>query len=245
MPLPEKSYFFLPEIAARWDLTVEDLAAYAHDGILQVCVMSLGIRVDVSVLEAYDDGDWYHVPLGDEWRTGPQPLTRNDLWAIFRDGRATVTDFEEQGDERASLHGDRTLEVSVGDLIITRVERDRFETEYSINMGYKEANPAFIHNEDYSEVRFGEYRFEFGALQGRVVQLLHQASQTEQPWIGLAELLMRANAGSRRIVDLFKRQPHWRVLLRSDRKGRWRLNVSAPTGGPVRIVPAGNSREPA
>ena len=75
--------------------------------------------------------------------------------------------------------------VMIGDLLLRREERDRFEAE----TGFSGAEtgpqlPIFSASSDYHEVRCGGHQFRLGPIQAQVVRALHEAAQ---PWRGLAE----------------------------------------------------------
>ena len=46
MGLPPKSYFHLTEIAERWNASIQDLACYTLDGLLEIAIMTIGTRVE-------------------------------------------------------------------------------------------------------------------------------------------------------------------------------------------------------
>ena len=56
MALPPKSYFHLDEIARRWDASIPDLACYTLDGLLQISIMTVGLRVETGVFETGEHG---------------------------------------------------------------------------------------------------------------------------------------------------------------------------------------------
>ena len=46
------------------------------------------------------------------------------------------------------------------------------------------------------------------------MRLLKAASDSENPWLDGKRLLEEADAATMRLIDLFKRKPVWRQLLR-------------------------------
>ena len=54
---------------------------------------------------------------------------------------------------------------------------------------------------------------------------LHEAAQAGEPWQNGKAILSRAGSKSLRMADVFKSQKDWRHLIRSDRRGGYRLNL--------------------
>jgi hypothetical protein len=226
MALPPKSYFHLSEIAERWSVRMEDLSCYALDGLLEISVMVVGVRVEVGTFEEAGNG-WSRVPAFEEVLYGPQPVVAADLWPVFRNGAGVLEKLKPRTPNGFVAFGE-ALRIELRDLLVTRQERDRFEAEHGIsvpepNGGQEES--AFRHNWDYSEVVLSGEVFRLGILQAQVVRLLHEASRGESPWVSGKLLLYGAGAQTCRLVDLFKGKPNWRSLIVSDGSGRYRLNL--------------------
>jgi hypothetical protein len=65
--------------------------------------------------------------------------------------------------------------------------------------------------------------FRLGPIRREVVRKLHEASRTDQPWVSGKLLLPDPTS---RMVDTFKSlKPSWRLLIESDRRGNYRLNL--------------------
>lgn len=242
MALPPRSYFHLPEIAERWDVTMSDIACYAIDGLLEVSIMTIGVVAEIGTFES-DERGLFRLPEGETVLNGPQAVVASDLWPVFRHGSARIVRFKPSAaDSYVELAGPQepTL-ITFEDLLVTRAERDRFERAYGVGPGEpaaaapSEAAPAatpavsvesqFVHRDDYSEVVFSGELFRLGPLQASVVRQLHEASGTASPWRPGKELLSASNASTMRIVDLFKVKKNWRTLIVSDGRGNYRLNL--------------------
>lgn len=97
---------------------------------------------------------------------------------------------------------------------------------------------SFWHSPDYHEVRLNGELFKFpGSKQRKVIQLLHEAAKSDDPWrYGLALLGdVGSNDASNRLGNLFSKHPAWGRLIISDFKGFYRLETGGEPGG------AGNS----
>ena len=90
MPLPQKRWFRIAEVAKRWAMPLSDIEDYALDEMLQLAVFVVDIPAET--------GSWESVEGGGESRllqdlpilNGPQPLLRASLLEIFREGQAEV-----------------------------------------------------------------------------------------------------------------------------------------------------------
>ena len=78
---------------------------------------------------------------------------------------------------------------------------------------------------DYRDVAINGHSFTLGDCQAAVVRILHDAARAGTPWKHGKVVLAQAGSSCTRMADLFKSQPRWRVLIASDRRGRYRLNI--------------------
>ena len=84
--------------------------------------------------------------------------------------------------------------------------------------------PGFRHSANYRQVPLGNVEFALSVAQSRVVRALHEALRNDDPWMSGRDLLAAANSESEKLAQLFRRlQPHWSLLIESDRKGMYRL----------------------
>lgn len=234
MGLPPKSYFHLTEIAERWSASIQDLACYTFDGLLEIAVMTIGTRVETGRFEVSDRGV-FRVPEGEKVLHGPQPVVSSDLWPVFRTGAGRITRFKpRRADGYIDLSEDvDPIAVTLQDLLVTRMERERFETAHGLAARETSDQPSvspteeslFLQRNNYAEVVLNGEVFRLGLLQASIVRELHRASQTDNPWRHGKELLANSNAQTMRMVDLFKTKRNWRTLIASDGRGYYRLNI--------------------
>jgi hypothetical protein len=57
------------------------------------------------------------------------------------------------------------------------------------------------------------------------VKQLHHAALTDQPWRTGTELLEGADSASTKLADVFKSKRHWRRLIESDGRKKYRLRL--------------------
>jgi len=226
VPLPQKRWFRIAELAQRWGVTVTDIEDYALDERIEVCVLVADLPAESGWWED-DCGRCFRVPSEYLILNGPQPLSRSSLLEIFRCGQAEVAGF------RTSPAGSYLdIQTHVGaitvrreDLIVTREERDRFEREHRLIDGSREpALDGVEHSADFSRVHIAGEWHSFGPRQSAVLRHLKSAGESDHPWVSGKTLLADSGAATMRLIDLFKRKPVWRQIIIADGKGCYRLN---------------------
>jgi hypothetical protein len=224
MPLPEKRWFRIADVTKRWAIPLSDVEDYALDELLQLSVFVVDLPAEAGISE-HDDHGHHHILEDMPILNGPQPLCRASLLSIFRDGVAEVGSFRTVrpgGYLRVASHVPPVM-VRRDDLIVTREERDRFESAHSGGAARQTGTDAW-HNEDFTSVRVENEWHSFGPKQAAVLRLLKAAAETDNPWRDGKRLLDDAGARTMRLIDLFKRKPTWRRLVLADGKGRYRLS---------------------
>jgi hypothetical protein len=216
-----KTYFTLREVQTRWNSDNDDLQYFILNDLLEVCVWTMGLEV------ASPDGS--ETLLLD----GVQPLFGKDLWPVLRTGVSPVNRFR-QGDGEV-VRPDHALAflVRLDDLLVTRVERDRFERangfalepELTARPELFDPLATFKHDATYAHVTIANSVFKLGPIQGNIIKQLHEAAEAGQPWIHQDVLLSNTTSESTRMVDLFKDRAKRAVLLSWDGKGHFRLNL--------------------
>jgi CheY-like chemotaxis protein len=90
------------------------------------------------------------------------------------------------------------------------------------------ASEVFWYLPDYSEVGLHGtvYRFT-GEIQKKVIGLLHGVASTQAPWLSGKAVLTAAKSmdAAMKMGNLFSGHPCWGTLLRSDKRGKYRLVV--------------------
>lgn len=218
----EKAYFTLAEILERWQIPQADLVYLAENDRLRLSVRVFGLPLEFGDYEE-DERGAFRVPFEQSWYSGLLDLHVRDVFQLFRTGAVTVDDFRTPRAAYAAIQGDRDgVVLSIGDLLLRREERDRFEAETRF-AGAAAAPPMFSASADYQQVRLGGHQFRLGPIQAQVVRALHDAAGRGQPWQSGKAILSAAGSKSLKMSDVFKSQPHWRALIESDGRGAYRL----------------------
>ena len=225
--LIDKSYFTLPEILDRWQVTEADLIYLAENDKLRLSVRVFGVSMEFGDHEESAEGGPFRIPLEQSCYSGLLDLHACDVYHLFRCGEIHLSSFRTPRADYALLLGDaQPVFVLIGDLLLRREERDRFEVESGFSAGGPPIEElTFVASAGYQEVRCNGCRFKLGPIQAEVVRALHDAALKDEPWQNGKAVLSRAGSKSLRMADVFKSQAHWRQLIRSDRRGGYRLNL--------------------
>jgi hypothetical protein len=222
----EKAYFSLPEILQRWSITEDDLIYLAENDELRLSIRVFGLPLEFGDFDEEPDGRPFRIPTDQLIFSGVVDLHACDVFQLFRCGEAYLGEFRSARSDYASLWGEvEPLYVVIGDLLMRRDERDRYEIATGFSAGAHMEERTFIASRDYSEVRCNGHRFQLGPIQAAVVRALHRSAQAGQPWQNGKNILSEARSRSLRMSDVFKSKNNWRDLIRSDRRGNYRINI--------------------
>jgi hypothetical protein len=226
MSLIDKAYFSLEELEERWQLPHRDLVYLAENGLLRLSVRLFGVEIECGIYEEGADGEWFSAAMERRRFTGFQDLQERGVFRLFRQEQIDVVQFHAPGNEYCHLIGP-TGNVSIcrDDLLVRREERDRVEAQHALVRKGSSAPASLQQSNDYREVRTAGLLFNLGPVQARVVKRLHEAASASDPWCEGKLVLGKAGSASTRMADVFKSQPHWRRLIDSDGRGRYRLRV--------------------
>lgn len=222
----EKAYFALSEILERWSIAEDDLIYLAENDEVRLSIRVFGLPLEFGDFDEGADRRPFRIPTDRLSFSGVVDLHARDVFQLFRCGEAHIGEFRSVQSDYASLWGSvDPLYVVIGDLLMRRDERDRYEIMKGFSTGGRLEEPTFIVSRDYSEVRCNGRRFQLGPIQAAVVRSLHRAAQAGRPWQNGKNILSEARSRSLRMSDVFKSKDNWRELIRSDRRGNYRLNI--------------------
>ena len=84
----------------------------------------------------------------------------------------------------------------------------------------------FRHAPDYRHVVLDGLEYSLTATQALIVRVLHRAMDDEAgPWLHVEHIREQVGFESDKLAHLFRRLPDWQILIRSDRRGYYRLNL--------------------
>ncbi|NDF11602.1 MAG: hypothetical protein EB060_02140 [Proteobacteria bacterium] len=233
MVFPAKKYDRLSSLGKRWTLSQEDIYYAVENGMLRVCVyMPLrfvercAVREHKIVFESH------------EQKQGFIAVRPEDFFTLCSTGRAKLRIFNSITVEghilRLALEPPQPdIVVRIHDLVVLREDREKFEAQYEIiplsdvdcDRGCDCPNADFSYTGDYRHVTINGEEFQLGAVQAMIVQQLHDASASMNPWVYGKTLLFIANSRSMKLREVFKSKNEWSKLIVSDGRGQYRLNV--------------------
>lgn len=222
----EKDYFALEELEERWGVPQRDLAYLAENGLLKVSVRLYGVHLEHGGYEVDEAGRCHTIAEEQGPFHGLQDLRPHDVYRLFHDSAILVSHFEAAKDRYCVVVDPKEgIRIRRDELVVRRQERDRVEERHGLG-GLKRASlPVLEQRHDFSEVTLGDNLYLLGPIQARVVRILHEAALNGTPWRHGKAVLAEAGSSCTRLSDLFKKQPGWRMLIQSDRRGRYRLNI--------------------
>jgi hypothetical protein len=223
----EKEYYSLPEILQRWSIEEDDLIYLAENNHIRLSIRIFNQLLEFGDYDVDADGTQFRVPCEERVYSGLLDLHACDVFHLFRCGEAHLSEFRRDRSGYVAFPETYAPQyVVIGDLLMKRKERDRYEIQAGFHTG--DGHPpeqGFIYTSDFREVRNRGFCFQLGAIQSDVVRVLHAAAEAGQPWQNGKSLLTAAGSRSLKMIDVFKSKPEWRELIQSDGRGNYRLRV--------------------
>jgi hypothetical protein len=132
VPKPERHYFPLHELGERWQITFEEMRYYGEHGTLKMQAWLGDLTVKIYLRKKTEDGDLVPVANGIRSYSDYAIVEPYELRKIFRETSADTSKFvDPSSGELLKLHRCR-YKIGIDDLMISRIERDRFEREHDI-----------------------------------------------------------------------------------------------------------------
>jgi hypothetical protein len=218
----EKRYFTVPEVLERWSMSESDLVYLAENDELRLSVRVFEVQLGTGAKAAQADPT---ATMAEQGRFSGLLDLRAGRVQLFRCSECHLHEFRTPGSAQVRLRaGAPSIFVMIGDLLMRRDERDRFEA--ACGFSPNAADGAIRASAAYHEVRARGRLFRLGSVQAQVVRVLHEAALAGEPWQNGKAILSAAGSKSLRMSDVFKSQPHWRELIESNGRGAYRLAPS-------------------
>lgn len=195
------------------------------------------------------DGTWVyerHEPK--EGFIGVRP---QDFRRICCTGRAKLREFRSVQQEGHIIRmayepPQPAVMVRICDLVVLQEDRKQFEEIYNLSQKNTLLFPKhclegnFQFSNDYRHVTLNGTEYHLGDVQARVVEQLHDAARSQQPWVHGKTLIYESGSHAVRVRDIFKHKRDWRSLISSNDRGYYRLNIRSK---PAQNNPAESSVE--
>ena len=76
-------------------------------------------------------------------------------------------------------------------------------------------------------MRFNDRDYHFGDVQAKILEMLHDASRSRNPWVHGKTLIYESGSQAIRLRDIFKHKHDWRNIIISNDRGYYRLNINS------------------
>lgn len=231
MAFPAKEYNRLQSLQKIWDVSQEDMWYVVESGLLRTCIW-LPLRfVERGVIK-----NRKFIFESHEMTEGFVGVRPEDCRRICSTGRARLRIFTSICKDGHILRltyepPQPAISVKLHDLVILKQDREEFEKCYNISktnvqeLHTDKAWLGFIASEDYRYAKLEDREYHFGDIQARIIELLHDAAQSQKPWVHSKTLLYESGSNAERIRDVFRTQKHWKELVISNKRGYYRLNI--------------------
>ena len=84
---------------------------------------------------------------------------------------------------------------------------------------------GFSKSNDYRHIVLDGVEYHLGDVQASIVQQLHDAANSRNPWVHGKNLLDGTNSQATRLRDVFKNNREWKKIIVSNKRGYYRLNL--------------------
>jgi len=228
---PAREYHRINALQKNWEMSQDDMYYAIENGLLQVCIW-LPLRYVERIVVCNQK----FVCECHEHQEGFVGVRPEDCRRICSKGRAKLRTFTSVCDDGHILRlayepPQPAICVRLNDLIVLNKHRLKFENSYDLkgqNLREIKAEnkiPYFSASEDYKYIYMNEMEYHLGDVQARVIEQLHDASQSHQSWVHGKTLIYESGSQAVRLRDLFKNRRTWRGLIVSNERGYYRLNV--------------------
>lgn len=231
MGIPEKAYDRLHNLGKQWGIAQEDIYYAVENALLRACVWLPLRYVERGVIR-----EGRFIFENHELKEGFIGLRPQDFRRVHSTGRAKLREFHSVKQDGHIIRlayepPQPAILVRIDDLVVLQEDRKKFEETYNLAQGELAVPfaPAvesdFQHSNDYRHVTLNGQDFHFGDVQARVVEQLHDAARSRQPWVHGKTLIYDSGSRALRLRDIFKHKREWRQLITSNDRGYYRLNI--------------------
>jgi len=232
MGFRNKAYQRLEPLSIRWGVSLDDIYYAIENGLLRACVWMPLRCVEFSLLR---HGKFLFVKQ--ETKEGFMALRPQDFRIICGKGCAKLRTFRSTDEHEHIIRltyepPQPALWVRVQDVVILQADQEAFEQRYQLStVAMHPKRPfvdfQFIHSLDYRHIQLSHHHFRLGDVQAKIVEHLHSAAVSNNPWVHGKTLIDVSGSNAVRLRDIFKHKKNWRKLILSDDRGYYRLNLSS------------------
>jgi hypothetical protein len=229
MAFPTKKYERLYVLQRQWQLPQEDMFYAIEDSMLRVCIWLPLRYMEIGTIK-----NRQFIHESHEHIEGFVGVRAEDCHTIFSKGRTGLRRFHSiaKTDQMLRLSDEPpqpTISVRYNDLVVLQKDKESFEKLWELNESNDESEETdpqnFSHSNDYRHIILNGIEFRLGDNQAKILAMLHDATQSRNPWVHGKTLIYESGVTAPRLRDVFKHRADWRDLIISDNRGYYRLNV--------------------
>jgi hypothetical protein len=230
MGFPAKKYERLACLQHIWQVSQDDVYYAVENGLLQTTIWLPLRYVERGVIR-----NRKFIYEADEHLEGFVGVRPEDTREIFSKGSAKLRMFTSIAKDCHMLRlayepPQPAIAVRISDLLVLQEHREQFESSHEVTPCV-EAIPRVIepqnfqNSDDYRHIFFNGHEYHFGDVQAKIMQILHDAHRSRNPWVHGKTLMYESGSNALRLRDLFKNKPNWKKLIHSNDRGYYCLNL--------------------
>lgn len=210
-----KPFYHIDDVLTRWQMRERDLTAFVLSGDLTLSATVAGLRVTFGSFDDFGEGQYSRMHEGHRYIIGTIELQRHDAWQALQHEQWTISSLKSPDGEFIDVgDGVSMVEhvVARSDLVITRVEMQRFEEAFGFDRSVRSEDPE-------GGRRGAPARYDWDAFWVEVCRTIHEdgVPQTQSELVaGMAAWFGRRQQSAPDDSTLKKKiRPLWQALCRT------------------------------
>lgn len=226
-----REYYRLSSLQDKWGVGKDELLYAVENGILKTCIWLPLRYVERGIMR-----ERKFIYETHELKEGYVGVRPEDCRNICNYGRSRLRIFNSVCEDEHIIRlayepPQPDIHVRLHNLVVMKDDCEKFERVYEVkqnnvrSLHQKIVESPFIFSEDYRYLKLNGIEYHLGDVQARVIEHLHDASQSHKPWVHGKTLINDSGSGAIRFRDIFKNKNNWHKLIISNKRGCYRLNV--------------------
>ncbi len=204
--LLNKERLTLRELLNRWEQeTYDDFVHIIENSALDVYVRPLALRAAL--------------PPDYVEKLQQCPLDPTKVYRLIQEEHENV-EIKDFVSPKIPTKTNIAFEIRLGDVVVLLTDIKNLEREYCESL----SEMIEILTPDYRNIKVGDKEYSFGEKQAAIIKYLYERMQAGEPWVNGKTLMKIADAAGVKVHGLFSRNSFWREMVKSDSRGRYRLN---------------------
>lgn len=229
----EKDYFAIPELLDFWGITQHDILYLVENKLFNVYVRVFN-KTGTYYLNQNNGGIPYELPLKTESISGLYEIPLETVRSLIIHKAIQLNKIKPIAKECDYIRFCREFKINYEDLVVTKEEKQRVETNYglsdsritektiNISSQLKDFKMEELPN-GYTKFTYRGKEYVFAFIQSRIVKQLYEAAHNGTIWVYGKTLLKNAGSSSIRLCEVFKRRQDWTDIIKGNKQGLYRL----------------------